>query len=355
MSSVRAAIMAAITESGKDRGDSVDVDMRRDLHRGLTPSSSGLAAVHDALTALGLTLSTASWSASSLLDLGGDSMLALALARSLAGAMPARTGAPARLPSRDLADILHLLLSRPLAATARYLENVRGEVLGGSGAGRDGAPHLMDRSLSDAESDAEAADAAAPDAALGVALPPPAWTTHAFAARGQCLQVVHVGEPLDGEVIAACLAPSSEGNQHQHLGAEHTFSHQEATSSAPTMSLIQKWRSPLGKCIDASPLIVLLRGEAQTADPQGLDADDRDDTAPALRRPRTCVGLALVGSHSRWFAAFDTKDGALRWKTLLDGRIEASANLSRSTRADLQDVPVDVCIKVESPFHAWST
>ena len=60
------------------------------------------------------------------------------------------------------------------------------------------------------------------------------------------------------------------------------------------------WSHNLGKCIDASPLLVCTRGQC----------------------------LVFVGSHSGRLCCLDAITGAVRWERLLQGRIEASVSVS---------------------------
>ncbi|XP_033631783.1 beta-alanine-activating enzyme-like isoform X3 [Asterias rubens] len=77
----------------------------------------------------------------------------------------------------------------------------------------------------------------------------------------------------------------------------------EATSNCQPPQLIQRWRYDTGKCVDASPLVVL------------------------TTRLNTVV---YIGSHSHKFAAVTMATGRALWVTELGDRIESSACLSTS-------------------------
>ncbi|XP_071786439.1 beta-alanine-activating enzyme-like [Asterias amurensis] len=77
----------------------------------------------------------------------------------------------------------------------------------------------------------------------------------------------------------------------------------EATSNCQPPQLIQRWRYDTGKCVDASPLVVL------------------------TTRLNTVV---YIGSHSHKFAGVTMTTGRALWVTELGDRIESSACLSTS-------------------------
>ncbi|XP_031198668.1 beta-alanine-activating enzyme isoform X2 [Mastomys coucha] len=72
-----------------------------------------------------------------------------------------------------------------------------------------------------------------------------------------------------------------------------------------TMVLHERWRSDTGKCVDASPLLVI---------------------AAVEEKPSTTV---YIGSHSHTVKAVDLYSGQLRWEQLLGDRIESSACVSK--------------------------
>ncbi|KAM9762513.1 beta-alanine-activating enzyme [Menidia menidia] len=74
------------------------------------------------------------------------------------------------------------------------------------------------------------------------------------------------------------------------------------------LGLTVSWSSDTGRCVDASPVIVIQHG-----------AEEGPDGATAT---------AFIGSHSHRFQALDLLTGAIRWERVLGGRIEASAAVS---------------------------
>ena len=68
-----------------------------------------------------------------------------------------------------------------------------------------------------------------------------------------------------------------------------------------SMRMSIKWSYNTGRCVDASPLVVMV----------GL-------ASPAL----------FIGSHSGLFVSLCVRSGRVHWKTQLSDRIEASACLS---------------------------
>ncbi|XP_055485176.1 beta-alanine-activating enzyme isoform X1 [Psammomys obesus] len=73
---------------------------------------------------------------------------------------------------------------------------------------------------------------------------------------------------------------------------------------AETVVLRERWRSDTGKCVDASPLLVI---------------------AAVDKSPTTMY----IGSHSHWVKAVDLFSGKMRWQQLLGDRIESSACVSK--------------------------
>ncbi|KAF1327328.1 Acyl-activating enzyme 19-like, partial [Globisporangium splendens] len=87
-----------------------------------------------------------------------------------------------------------------------------------------------------------------------------------------------------------------------------------STRSLPlSVTLELAWQVDLGKCIDASPLVIL-RGVESTSG--GKDQE-------------TLSTWAVIGSHSSRLVCVDVYDhGRIVWRQQLDGRIEASAAVS---------------------------
>ncbi|XP_045853697.1 beta-alanine-activating enzyme isoform X5 [Meles meles] len=74
--------------------------------------------------------------------------------------------------------------------------------------------------------------------------------------------------------------------------------------AAKKMELHVRWRSDTGKCVDASPLVVI----------------------PAVEKSSPAV---YVGSHSHRMTALDLRSGKVKWEQILGDRIESSACVSR--------------------------
>lgn len=73
---------------------------------------------------------------------------------------------------------------------------------------------------------------------------------------------------------------------------------------AETMELRVRWRADTGKCVDASPLVVI----------------------PAVNKSSATV---YIGSHSHRMMAVDLYSGKVKWEQLLGDRIESSACVSK--------------------------
>lgn len=73
---------------------------------------------------------------------------------------------------------------------------------------------------------------------------------------------------------------------------------------AETMELRVRWRSDTGKCVDASPLVVI----------------------PAVDKSSATV---YIGSHSHRMMAVDLYSGKVKWEQILGDRIESSACVSK--------------------------
>lgn len=79
-------------------------------------------------------------------------------------------------------------------------------------------------------------------------------------------------------------------------------------SSADLLDLSLSWSSDTGRCVDASPVLLVRYGTGQS---------------PHEGRP-----MAVIGSHSHRIQALDLISGSLVWERVLGGRIEASAAVS---------------------------
>jgi acyl-CoA synthetase len=73
---------------------------------------------------------------------------------------------------------------------------------------------------------------------------------------------------------------------------------------AEKMEFRVRWKSDTGKCVDASPLVVI----------------------PAVNKSSITV---YIGSHSHRMKAIDLYSGKVKWEQILGDRIESSACLSK--------------------------
>ncbi|XP_075052130.1 beta-alanine-activating enzyme isoform X2 [Mixophyes fleayi] len=107
---------------------------------------------------------------------------------------------------------------------------------------------------------------------------------------GQQCQVMHGSSP-----DLACLLDCSSTGQKR---AKSTKSHDQA------VSLRERWASDTGKCVDASPLLVM----------------------PTIKDSSVTV---YIGSHSHRVQALDLHTGTVVWERILADRIESSAAVSK--------------------------
>ncbi|XP_054584889.1 beta-alanine-activating enzyme [Eptesicus fuscus] len=89
---------------------------------------------------------------------------------------------------------------------------------------------------------------------------------------------------------------------------------------AETMELRVRWRADTGKCVDASPLVVI----------------------PAVNKSSATV---YIGSHSHRMTAVDLYSGKVKWEQLLGDRIESSACVSKC--GNFIVVGKEVCVEVK--------
>ncbi|XP_038625191.1 beta-alanine-activating enzyme [Tachyglossus aculeatus] len=116
------------------------------------------------------------------------------------------------------------------------------------------------------------------------------------------------GRPGDTDPEPAAFAAVSRGSQGPELSAPSRGpAGQRAGPGALTLRV--RWRSDTGRCVDASPLVVVA-------------------TAPGTAPSAT----VYVGSHSGRLQALDLGSGRLKWERVLGDRIESSACLSRCGR-----------------------
>ncbi|NXR10332.1 ACSF4 enzyme, partial [Semnornis frantzii] len=98
------------------------------------------------------------------------------------------------------------------------------------------------------------------------------------------------------------LTVMKQANKPNSCSAQQ--SHAEHSHAAAGVQLCIRWKSNTGKCVDASPLLVISSAEATSA----------------------CV---YVGSHSHTVQAIDLESGEIRWERTLGDRIESSACMSK--------------------------
>uniref|UniRef100_A0A8C9A4Q8 Aminoadipate-semialdehyde dehydrogenase n=1 Tax=Prolemur simus TaxID=1328070 RepID=A0A8C9A4Q8_PROSS len=89
---------------------------------------------------------------------------------------------------------------------------------------------------------------------------------------------------------------------------------------AEKMELHVRWRSDTGKCVDASPLVII----------------------PAFDKSSATV---YIGSHSHRMKAIDLYSGKVKWEQILGDRIESSACVSKCGNFII--VEKEVCLEVE--------
>uniref|UniRef100_A0A3B3S6E3 Aminoadipate-semialdehyde dehydrogenase n=1 Tax=Paramormyrops kingsleyae TaxID=1676925 RepID=A0A3B3S6E3_9TELE len=84
----------------------------------------------------------------------------------------------------------------------------------------------------------------------------------------------------------------------------HLQTTERSDAGAPLLNLHVRWTSDTGRCVDASPVLLVTIND------------------------HTSV-MVYIGSHSHRFQAVDFSTGDLRWERVLGGRIESSAVVSR--------------------------
>lgn len=97
---------------------------------------------------------------------------------------------------------------------------------------------------------------------------------------------------------------ASSGNTTEVDSVQKTPMQENLGTSAEKLTLHIRWKSNLGKCVDASPLVVI----------------------PAADELSTSV---YIGSHSHNVQAIDLFSGKVRWERNLADRIESSACVSK--------------------------
>jgi len=111
-----------------------------------------------------------------------------------------------------------------------------------------------------------------------------------------------------------------------------------------------RWRADLGKCVDATPLVVLVSQRRQWSQQQALLLHSRShrlqqqqqqpggEVKGEAREQGDCIGptmeegYVVVGSHAHLVQALSLASGACLWRTHLPDRVDSSAALSRCGR-----------------------
>lgn len=103
-----------------------------------------------------------------------------------------------------------------------------------------------------------------------------------------------------GEVMDIKSTEGAESSQQDKLGGQRV---------SKDVRLSLRWSSDTGRCVDASPVVLVQQGADQ--------------------RPAEAEASVFVGSHSNRMQAVDLLTGNLLWERVLGDRIEASAAVSR--------------------------
>ncbi|XP_029110610.1 beta-alanine-activating enzyme isoform X1 [Scleropages formosus] len=109
------------------------------------------------------------------------------------------------------------------------------------------------------------------------------------------------------EVGLSVLSLKSEDNAVLGRAPSHTTAQRDRVGAAE-LSLRVRWTSDTGRCVDASPVLLVTR------------VDNTLDRTEAT---------VYIGSHSHRLQALDFSTGNLRWERVLGGRIESSVAVTR--------------------------
>ncbi|XP_045690347.1 beta-alanine-activating enzyme isoform X2 [Phyllostomus hastatus] len=104
--------------------------------------------------------------------------------------------------------------------------------------------------------------------------------------------------------VQSLSPPACIGMSKDSTCAEKVYEDETPVIGAETMELRVRWRSDTGKCVDASPLVVI----------------------PAVEMSSATV---YIGSHSHRMMAIDLYSGKVKWEQILGDRIESSACVSK--------------------------
>lgn len=110
-----------------------------------------------------------------------------------------------------------------------------------------------------------------------------------------------------GEVTEIRKTEMNKSLQADVLGGKD-MSKKSSDVKSRTLRLSLSWSSDTGRCVDASPVLLVHKG-----------ADEAKTTV-------------FIGSHSHRMQALDLDTGRLLWERVLGGRIEASAAVSQCGR-----------------------
>ncbi|XP_072556169.1 beta-alanine-activating enzyme isoform X2 [Paramormyrops kingsleyae] len=125
-----------------------------------------------------------------------------------------------------------------------------------------------------------------------------------------------------GEVVEMGASLPLLSSQRETLTSRkdlHLQTTERSDAGAPLLNLHVRWTSDTGRCVDASPVLLVTINDHTSA-----CNDLREDRS--LEKDEVMV---YIGSHSHRFQAVDFSTGDLRWERVLGGRIESSAVVSR--------------------------
>jgi len=128
-----------------------------------------------------------------------------------------------------------------------------------------------------------------------------------------------VGGPSPETTAANVETDSSTAGAGEAGGVSRGASSGPAEPESGSPELRVRWSSDTGRCVDASPLLVVAAAGAAAAGA----AQDGVDGGLAQRT------TVFIGSHSHRMQALDLRSGELLWERVLGDRIESSAVVTR--------------------------
>ncbi len=157
-------------------------------------------------------------------------------------------------------------------------------------------------------------------------------TVHATAPRVGSVQTRHTDSLPHDSAWHTTLHAAASGVGTVHTGPSEGLSHDSA------WKLHGRWRQPLGRCIDAAPVLV-------TVTPHISISDASTDTVSHTARPNSDplqgfdqvaqpvqpVQLVLAASHDGDVAACDAATGACAWRAQLPTRVDVAVTLAVPT------------------------